>query len=109
MGYQNLLCTNIKNLRLSKNMTQAKFAETIGLSVEAVRNIEHQKYTPSANTIDVICSKFGLSPIDLLVGELSDEQSAIISIINDKLKDCDIKELNSISAMIDIIRLTYKH
>jgi len=57
----------------------------------------------------VICSKFGLSPIDLLVGELSDEQSAIISIINDKLKDCDIKELNSISAMIDIIRLTYKH
>ena len=42
------------------------------------------------------------------VGELSDSQNAIISIINDKLKDCDVKELNSINAMIDIIRLTYK-
>ena len=86
MHYRKLLCDNIKNLRLSKKLTQAKFAELIGLSVEAVRNIEHQKYTPSANTIDVICSKFSLSPVDLLVGELSDDQSTIISIINDKLK-----------------------
>ena len=109
MSYQELLCNNIKALRLSKNMTQAKFAETIGLSVEAIRNIEHQKYTPSANTIDMICNKFNLSPVDLLIPTVSDDKSSIINAINSKLKDCELLELNSINRMIDIIRKTYRH
>ena len=89
-------------------MTQAKFAEVIGLSVEAIRNIEHQKYTPSANTIDTICYKFNLSPVDLLIPLVSDEQSSMISIIHSKLKDCGLVELDSINKMIDIIRSTYR-
>ena len=109
MSYQELLCNNIKALRLSKNMTQAKFAETTGLSVEAIRNIEHQKYTPSANTIDMICNKFNLSPVDLLIPTVSDDKSSIINAINSKLKDCELLELNSINTMIDIIRKTYRH
>ena len=109
MSYQELLCNNIKALRLSKNMTQAKFAETIGLSVEAIRNIEHQKYTPSANTIDMICNKFNLSPVDLLIPTVSDDKSSIINAINSKLKDCELLELNSINTIIDIIRKTYRH
>ena len=90
-------------------MTQAKFAEKIGLSVEAIRNIEHQKYTPSATTIDAICNKFNLSPVDLLVPIMSEEQNSIINAINEKLKSCELVELNSINAMIDIVRETYKH
>ena len=78
-------------------MTQAKFAEKIGLSVEAIRNIEHQ------------CNKFNLSPVDLLVPTMSEEQNSIINAINEKLKGCELVELNSINAMIDIIRETYKH
>lgn len=90
-------------------MTQAKFAEIVGLSVEAIRNIEHQKYTPSAKTIDTICNKFNLSPVDLLIPIVSDDQSSIINIINSKLKDCEPTELNSINTIIDVIRKTYRH
>lgn len=107
MNYQELLCNDIKSLRLSKNMTQAKFAERIGLSVEAVRNIEHRKYTPSATTIDTICNKFNLSPVDLLVPSISDDKISIINVINEKLKSCELVELNSINTMIDVIRKTY--
>ncbi len=89
-------------------MTQAKFAELIGLSVEAVRNIEHQKYTPSAKTIDTICKKFNISYVDLLIPNISDEQSSRIAAINGKLKDCTPKELDSISTIIDVIRTTYR-
>ena len=109
MSYQELLCNNIKTLRLSKNMTQAKFAETIGLSVEAIRNIEHQKYTPSATTIDAICDKFNLTPVDLLIPIISDDQSSMINAINWKLKNCELIELSSINTMIDLIRQTYRH
>lgn len=108
MSYQELLCNNIKALRLSKNMTQAEFAETIGLS-EAIRNIEHHKYTPSANTIDMICNRFNLSPVDLLISTASDNKNGIINVINEKLKDCELTELNSINTMIDVIRQTYRH
>ncbi len=89
------------------NMTQAKFAEKLGLSVEAIRNIEHQKYTPSATTIDIICNNFNLYPVDLLVPTISDDKNSIITIINEKLKDCELVELDSINTMIDIIRKTY--
>lgn len=108
MNYQELLCNNIKALRLSKNMTQSKFAETIGLSVEAVRNIEHKKYTPSATTIDKICEKFNISYVDLLLPNSSDDKNSIILVINEKLKDCEMQELESISKMIDVIRETYR-
>ena len=81
MNYQELLCNNIKLIRLSKNMTQAKFAEAIELSVEAVRNIEHHKYTPSAKTIDTICNRFGLSYVDLLLPKHTNEQSSMITVI----------------------------
>ena len=107
MNYQELLCNNIKSLRLSNNMTQAKFAEKICLSVEAVRNIEHQKYTPSATTIDTICGKFNLTPVDLLVPTISDDKNSIIKTINEKLKGYELIELNSINTMIDVIHKTY--
>lgn len=109
MKYQELLCNNIKALRLSNNLTQAKFAEVLGLSVEAIRNIEHQKYTPSANTIDIICSKFNLSYIDLLLPAFSNDKNTMLNMINSKLKDCELKELNSVNKMIDVIRETYRH
>ena len=74
-----------------------------------MRNIEHKKYTPSAKTIDNICDKFNISYVDLLLPNLSDEQNSMITVINSNLKDCEPKELNSISTMIDVIRATYRH
>ncbi len=109
MSYQELITNGIKRLRIGNQLTQAQFAEVVGLSVEAIRNIEHQKYTPSAKTIDAICNKFNLSPIDLLIPAVSDDKSSIINAINGKLKDCELLELGSINAMIDVIRKTYRH
>jgi len=107
MGYQELLCRNIKSLRLSKNMTQAKFAEVIGLSVEAVRNIEHQKYTPSASTIDKICATFNIKVVELLLEELSTENSALIQRLNSKIATFTTEELLRLNDIADIICKKY--
>ena len=109
MNYQELLCENIKTLRLDKKLTQAKFAEILSLSVEAIRNIEHKKYTPSASTIDTICATFNISPVDLLIPKLTNEQKTVITAINEKIKDCKYQELVGINDMIDIIRSVYRH
>lgn len=42
------------------------------MSVQGYRNIEHNKYLPTAETIDKICKEFKVAPIDLL---LPDEQN----------------------------------
>ena len=107
MGYQELLYNNIKALRLSKNMTQAKFAETIGLSVEAVRNIEHQKYTPSSNTIDKICETFNIKIVDLLLDEPTAENTALIQRLNNKIAAFTTEELLRLNDIADIIGKKY--
>jgi len=107
MGYQELLCSNIKSLRLSKNMTQAKFAEVIGLSVEAVRNIEHQKYTPSASTIDKICATFNLNVVELLLDKLSTENTALIQRLNSKIATFTTEELLRLNDIAEIIGKKY--
>ena len=81
----------------------------IGLSVEAVRNIEYSKYTPTAKTIDSICKTFNLLPADLLTDIPSEDEKSMIAVINSKLKGCNEKELSSIITMIDVIRSTYRH
>lgn len=107
MGYQELLCNNIKTLRLSKNMTQAKFAEAIGLSVEAVRNIEHQKYTPSANTIDKICATFNIKVIELLLDEPNADKTALMQRLNHKIATFTTEELLRLNDIADILNKNY--
>lgn len=107
MVYQELLCNNIKALRLAKNMTQAKFAEAIGLSVEAVRNIEHQKYTPSASTIDKICETFNIKIVDLLLNEPTAENTALIQRLNNKIATFTTEELLRLNDIADVIGKKY--
>ncbi len=107
MSYQELLCNNIKSLRLTKNMTQAKFAEAIGLSVEAIRNIEHKKYTPSANTIDKICETFNIKVVELLLNEPTAENTELIQRLNNKIATFTTEELLRLNDIADIIGKSY--
>ena len=52
MNYQELINTNIKNLRKSNNLTQEEFAEKIDISIQGLSNIERNRYQPTAETID---------------------------------------------------------
>jgi len=88
-------------------MTQAEFAEAIGLSVEAVRNIEHQKYTPSASTIDKICTTFNLKVVELLLDELSTENTALIQRLNSIIATFTTEELLRLNDIAVIIGKKY--
>lgn len=103
IDYQRLLTSNIKKLRKTSGLTQEKFAELTDLSVDAIRNIEQNKYTPKAKTIDSICAAFNITPFDLLLPDVSIDEN-LISEINSKLKLCKNDDLQRISKMIDIIR-----
>lgn len=97
--FQYLINKSIKNLRLSLGLSQEKFSEKCGISSDNYRNLEYNRHTPKASTIDKICHTFNLSPIDLLqygvekhkntdsilnsINELSEKQ---IILVNDFIK-----------------------
>lgn len=102
-NYQMLITSGIKNLRIKTGLTQEKFAEYTGISVEGLRNIEKDRYAPKPATIDSICAAFNITPFDLLLPDVSIDEN-LISEINSKLKLCKNDDLQRISKMIDIIR-----
>lgn len=103
MKYQKLITNGIRRLRKKSGLTQEAFAEKIGLTVEGVRNIEYNKYTPTAKTIDSICNSFMISPFELILPEIDQDEDLLIEIAK-KLKLCTNKDLRRVNAIIDIIR-----
>lgn len=73
------------------------------MSVQGYRNIEHNKYLPTAETIDKICEEFKVAPIDLLLPDEQNDLKELKSIINYKLDNCKLEKLIRISSMIDLM------
>jgi len=106
MKYLEIISNGIKRLRKERNLTQEEFAGIIGMSVQGLRNIEQLKYQPTADTIDIICNAFEVTPYDLLIQPIpDDEQKKLITIIQ-KLKLCDKKQLDFIDGVINLLRNT---
>jgi transcriptional regulator with XRE-family HTH domain len=103
MSYQEMINGGIKRLRLSKKLTQEQFAEKINMSVQGYRNLEHNKYQATAETVDKVCDVFNISPVDLLLPEPQKDLAKIIELINNKLGTCSIDKLIRINNMIDLM------
>lgn len=103
MNYQKLITSGIKRLRSKNKLTQEQFAEKISMSVQGYRNIEHNRYLPTAETIDKICEVFKTSPVELLLPDPQNNLLEIKELINYKLNNCELEKLIKINSMIDII------
>ena len=60
---------SIKSLRLSRNWTQERLAETIGYSVRNLRRIETDG-TKSIDVVNAFAELFGVDAIDILDGDV---------------------------------------
>ncbi len=56
---------NLRKIRRRKDLTQEKLAETLGVSVEFVSNMERGVNAPSFETIEKIANAFDLSAAQL--------------------------------------------
>lgn len=109
MMYKQLLCSRIKKLRVERGLTQDKFGERVGLTVEADRNIEQYKSTPTAKTIDKICAAFDIKVVELFLDEPCQEKSELIRSISNKLSTFTTEELLRLNDIADIIKKNYNN
>ena len=103
MSYQKLITNGIKRLRVKNKLTQEQFAEKISMSVQGYRNIEHNRYLPTGETIDKICEVFNIQPVELLLPEPQANLNEILELINNKLHNCNLDKLIRINNMIDLM------
>lgn len=103
MNYQKLITNGIKRLRTKNKLTQEQFAEKINMSVQGYRNIEHNKYLPTAETIDKICTEFKIAPVQLLLPDEQADLNKIKTLIGHKLDNCKLDKLIRINRMIDLM------
>lgn len=85
------LATRLKELRSSHGLSQKSLGEHIGLSMQAINNIERGYRTTTSEKLTLLADYFGVS-IDYLVGRTDDPGSAVASHSSEALSPDD-KEL----------------
>lgn len=86
-----ILSRNIKTKRADLELTQAQFAEKIGISVRHLSDIERSDTFPSPAVIEAIASVFDVPSYTLF---LPDEVARKELIINSSMKKMLDKEIN---------------
>lgn len=107
MDYKTRINAGISRLRAKNHLSQEAFAEKLELNVETIKNIDQNRTTPRAKTIDVICEKFNIRPIDLLFDSPTDDVKSIKDLINDKLNAYSVNELLIINEILDSLEKFY--
>lgn len=76
---------NLKNLRVSKGISQQKLAEIIGISQQSVNKYENHNIEPDITTLILLADYFDTS-VDYLIGNTE---------INHKLESIEPYDLNT--------------
>lgn len=87
------LGARIQQIRKSKNLTQEKLAEAIGLDTPNLSNIERGKRFVSAETLEKIIQALGVSEKDLFDFGYIKSKDELISEICSLLTTSNIKDL----------------
>lgn len=66
MDMRRLVGSNVRELRLEKNLTQEQFAELSGLSQQYISGLERGLRNPTVVTLYEIATALNVQPIDLL-------------------------------------------
>ena len=63
------MCNRIREIRRSKNLTQEKLAELVGIGTPNISYIETGKFAPSMDTLEKIAEVLEVKPFELYMFE----------------------------------------
>lgn len=92
----------IKKLRKFKKLTQEQLAELVDIDVRQIARIEACESLPSIPTLLKFCSVFEITPNDILIYSLDDNNvnSSLKADINDMLTLAQTEQLELIKKLI---------
>ncbi len=99
-----LIGTRIKTARESKNITQEKLAEMLGVSVPYISRIETGNTHINLDRLHEICCLLEISEAYILEGASHDSESYMTPELNSILKDCTPSDKEDIYKVAKIIK-----
>ncbi len=93
----------IKEIRKKRGLTQAKLAEKINVDPKYISRLETGNSTPSIATIAKLSDILDVEMFSFFVVETDKKKNQLIELINSKLPKANIKELNAIFEILDIM------
>ena len=94
----------IQEIRKSKNLTQEKLAEMVGIDTPNLSNIERGKRFVSAETLEKIIKSLDVREKDLFDFEHLKSKDDLINSINTILNESDINEIEYYYRMMNLYR-----
>lgn len=94
----------IQEIRKSKNITQEKLAEMIGIDTPNLSNIERGKRFVSSDTLEKIIKSLNVKEKDLFDFDHIKSKNDLIDSINEILKESDTKEIEYYYRMINVYK-----
>ncbi len=94
----------IKELRLSKGLTQEYVAEIADVNTSHISNIENNRVKISLSTLVHVCNALGTTVDYILAEEYTDTTSTYDKLILNELTNCDIKTKEKILQIIHILQ-----
>ena len=79
------ICETIKNLEISRSISQENFANALGVSAQAVSKWENQKALPDITLLPKIAEYFQVT-IDTLFKGIIQDESTFLDSISDSLE-----------------------
>lgn len=75
----NVVGINIKNIRMNRHMTQAEFAQKLGISDKAISTYENGTRNPKMDVIIKIANTFHLTTTEILESNPSDDEHMVLT------------------------------
>lgn len=63
---ERLVCEKLRDLRLSKGLSQDALASECGVDRKTINRIENNHFSPSMNTLFRLCKALNIKPAELL-------------------------------------------
>ena len=107
MDLQQIVASNIRQLRKSHNMTQAQLAEELDLSLDMVGRLERDMIAPSFKTLERLCMVFKVEGIDLFGTGVSTglrtDRAKVLHDINRQLSNMSDKDLHRANKLLEAL------
>lgn len=94
-----VVAKKIKEVRMSRNMTQMDLADAMGVSYQAVSNWERGNSMPDIAKIPDLCRVLDIS-FDELVGDSKKEAATIKKVLDDENAKVTVEELSDVAPML---------
>ena len=107
MDLQQIVASNIRQLRKSHNMTQAQLAEELDLSLDMVGRLERDLIAPSFKTLEKLRKVFRVDGVELfgtgVSTGLKTDRAKVLHVINSQLSHMSDKDLHRAKKLLDAL------